>query len=70
MGVAVTAARADGEELAAGLAADRLPRSTRLLYSVSSLGAEALVQSRAAWLLYFYAPPADNGPLDWRADSP
>jgi GPH family glycoside/pentoside/hexuronide:cation symporter len=33
----------------------------RVLYSVSSLGGEALGQSRAAWLLYYYAPPDDSG---------
>ena len=38
-----------------------LPLPTKLLYSLGSLGAEALIQSRAAWLLYFYAPPADSG---------
>ncbi len=38
-----------------------LPRRAKLLYSVSSLGGEALNQSRAAWLLYYYAPPADSG---------
>lgn len=31
----------------------------RLLWSSSALGAEALTQSRNAWLVYFYAPPAD-----------
>ncbi|HEU5431128.1 MAG TPA: MFS transporter, partial [Thermomicrobiales bacterium] len=51
---------------AIGLAArgpERPPLSlpAKLLYSVSSLGSEALIQSRAAWLLYFYAPPADSG---------
>jgi glycoside/pentoside/hexuronide:cation symporter, GPH family len=34
-----------------------LPLRTQLLYSCSSLGSEALSQSRGAWLLYFYAPP-------------
>ena len=38
-----------------------LPVRARLLYSVSSLGGEALNQSRAAWLLYYYAPPEDSG---------
>ena len=38
-----------------------LPLRTRLLYSASSLGSEALTQSRAAWLLYYYAPPPDSG---------
>ena len=32
---------------------------TRVLYSASSLGTEALTQSRGVWLLYFYAPPED-----------
>jgi GPH family glycoside/pentoside/hexuronide:cation symporter len=36
-----------------------LPRRTRLLYASSSLGGEALSQSRSLWLLYFYAPPED-----------
>jgi glycoside/pentoside/hexuronide:cation symporter, GPH family len=36
-----------------------LPLRTRILYSANSLGGEALSQSRGAWLLYFYAPPAD-----------
>jgi GPH family glycoside/pentoside/hexuronide:cation symporter len=31
----------------------------KLLYSSSSLGGEALSQSRGAWLLYYYAPPSD-----------
>lgn len=37
----------------------RLPVRARVLYSSSSLGSEALAQSRGLWLLYFYAPPAD-----------
>jgi glycoside/pentoside/hexuronide:cation symporter, GPH family len=32
---------------------------TRVLYSASSFGTEALTQSRGLWLLYFYAPPED-----------
>ena len=48
----------DGADERAG---GTLPMATKLLYSVSSLGAEALIQSRAAWLLYFYAPPVDSG---------
>lgn len=36
-----------------------LPLRTKLLYASSSLGGEALSQSRGLWLLYFYAPPAD-----------
>lgn len=36
----------------------RLPLRTRLLYASSSLGGEALTQSRSQWLLYFYAPPS------------
>ena len=38
-----------------------LPLPAKLLYSVSSLGGEALIQGRGAWLLYYYAPPADSG---------
>jgi glycoside/pentoside/hexuronide:cation symporter, GPH family len=36
-----------------------LPLRARLLYASSSLGTEALGQSRALWLVYFYAPPDD-----------
>jgi glycoside/pentoside/hexuronide:cation symporter, GPH family len=36
-----------------------LPLRTKLLYSTSSLGSEALGQSRGLWLVYYYAPPAD-----------
>jgi GPH family glycoside/pentoside/hexuronide:cation symporter len=36
-----------------------LPLRSKLLYSSSSLGSEALVQSRGLWLLYYYSPPAD-----------
>jgi GPH family glycoside/pentoside/hexuronide:cation symporter len=36
-----------------------LPLRAKLLYASSSLGSEALGQSRGLWLLYYYAPPAD-----------
>jgi glycoside/pentoside/hexuronide:cation symporter, GPH family len=36
-----------------------LPLRGKLLYAVSSLGSEALTQSRGLWLLYYYAPPSD-----------
>jgi GPH family glycoside/pentoside/hexuronide:cation symporter len=36
-----------------------LPLRARVLYASSSLGGEALAQSRGLWLLYFYAPPDD-----------
>jgi glycoside/pentoside/hexuronide:cation symporter, GPH family len=36
-----------------------LPLGAKLLYASSSLGSEALTQSRGLWLLYFYAPPED-----------
>lgn len=36
-----------------------LPLRARLLYPASSLGSEALSQSRNLWLLYYYAPPED-----------
>jgi glycoside/pentoside/hexuronide:cation symporter, GPH family len=36
-----------------------LPLRERLLYASSSIGSEALTQSRGLWLLYFYAPPED-----------
>ena len=39
--------------------AGALPLRARVLYSASSLGSEALIQSRNLWLLYFYLPPAD-----------
>lgn len=44
---------------APGLA--RLPVRQRLLFASSSLGSEALLQSRSAWLLFLYAPPPDSG---------
>jgi glycoside/pentoside/hexuronide:cation symporter, GPH family len=37
------------------------PRRSRLLYSVSSFGGEALSRNRDAWFLYYYAPPDDSG---------
>ncbi len=36
-----------------------LPRRTKILFASSSLGSEALAQSRSTWLLYYYAPPSD-----------
>lgn len=36
-----------------------LPLRTKLLYASSSVGGEALGQSRGVWLVYYYAPPAD-----------
>jgi GPH family glycoside/pentoside/hexuronide:cation symporter len=36
-----------------------LPLRTKLAYASSSLGSEALGQSRGVWLLYYYAPPED-----------
>lgn len=36
-----------------------LPLRAKLLYASSSLGSEALTQSRGLWLLYFYSPPED-----------
>ena len=47
-----------------------LPRRNQLLFTASSLGSEALGQSRGLWLLYIYAPSADSGretllPLFW-----
>ncbi|MER3412311.1 MAG: hypothetical protein C4305_08480 [Thermoleophilia bacterium] len=36
-----------------------LSLSAKLAYASSSLGSEALGQSRGAWLVYYYAPPAD-----------
>lgn len=40
---------------------ETIPRRTRLLYSLSSFGGEALSRNRDAWFLYFYAPPHDSG---------
>jgi GPH family glycoside/pentoside/hexuronide:cation symporter len=39
--------------------AGELPLRARVLYASSSLGGEALSQSRALWLLYFYAEHAE-----------
>jgi GPH family glycoside/pentoside/hexuronide:cation symporter len=39
--------------------AGELPLRARVLYASSSLGGEALSQSRALWLLYFYAEDAE-----------
>jgi len=39
--------------------APALPLRARLLYASSSLGTEALSQSRGLWLVYYYAPPDD-----------
>ena len=38
-----------------------LPRRTKLLWGVGGLGAEALRQSRGAWLVFFYAAPTGAG---------
>jgi GPH family glycoside/pentoside/hexuronide:cation symporter len=34
-------------------------RRLRIFYALGGVGAEALVQSRNVWLIYFYAPPED-----------
>jgi GPH family glycoside/pentoside/hexuronide:cation symporter len=57
MGVAIAGA----EDATPAPVAGSLPMRAKLLFSVSSLGGEALTQSRNAWLLYYYAPPADSG---------
>src|SRR5688500_8151497 len=36
-----------------------LPMRTQLLFSMSNIGSEALLQSRNLWLVYYYAPPDD-----------
>src|SRR5438046_1393996 len=36
-----------------------IPLRTRVLYSLSNVGSEALTRSRGLWLLYYYAPPSD-----------
>lgn len=36
-----------------------MPLRAKLLYASSSLGSEALTQSRGLWLIYFYSPPED-----------
>jgi GPH family glycoside/pentoside/hexuronide:cation symporter len=38
---------------------DRLPLRAKLMYASSSLGGEALTQSRSLWLLYFYTEAND-----------
>ncbi|HYI24466.1 MAG TPA: MFS transporter [Thermomicrobiales bacterium] len=38
-----------------------VPRRARLLYSLSSLGGEALSRSQGAWFIYYYSPPANSG---------
>lgn len=38
---------------------DALSLRSKVLYASSSLGSEALGQSRGLWLLYYYAPPED-----------
>ncbi|HET9014039.1 MAG TPA: MFS transporter [Thermomicrobiaceae bacterium] len=38
-----------------------LARRTKLLWGTAGLGAEALRQSRGAWLVFFYAPPPGAG---------
>lgn len=43
----------------AACAGRELPLRTKVLYASSSLGSEALTQSRGLWLIYYYAPPAD-----------
>jgi glycoside/pentoside/hexuronide:cation symporter, GPH family len=37
------------------------PLRTKLLYASSSLGSEALSQSRGLWILYAYSPPRSSG---------
>ena len=55
------------EAIAAGqaefrpLATPSVPRRARLLYSLSSLGGEALSRNRDVWFLYYYSPPEDSG---------
>ena len=41
------------------MAAEPLPLARKVLYASSSLGSEALAQSRGLWLVYYYAPPED-----------
>lgn len=38
---------------------ERLPITNQLLYAAGSMGSQLLLQTIAAWLVYFYAPPAD-----------
>ena len=44
-----------------GSSAVTLPIADRLLYAVGSLGNATLFWTLGAWLIYFYAPPADRG---------
>ena len=41
--------------------ADRLPVVNKLLYTADLVGTQAMAQSRHLWLLFFLAPPADEG---------
>jgi GPH family glycoside/pentoside/hexuronide:cation symporter len=43
------------------VALDPLPLRTKLLYSASSTGGEAITQSRGLWLLFFYALDEGSG---------
>jgi len=38
---------------------ERLPLANQLLYAAGSMGSQLLLQTISAWLVYFYAPPAD-----------
>jgi glycoside/pentoside/hexuronide:cation symporter, GPH family len=51
--------RAEGARTDLTTADASLPLRAKSLYALSSLGGEALAQSRGAWLLYLYAPPDD-----------
>jgi len=42
-----------------------LPRRVKLFWGIAGLGVEALAQSRGAWLVYFYAPPAGSNHRGW-----
>ena len=41
--------------------ADRLPVVNKLLYTADLVGTQAMAQSRHLWLLFFLAPPLDEG---------
>ena len=41
--------------------ADRLPVVNKLLYTADLVGTQAMAQSRHLWLLFFLAPPPDEG---------
>lgn len=45
--------------MSAATAAERTPARVRILFSSASVAGNALSQTWALWLLYFYAPPAD-----------